>query len=363
MKKLGLYLYLFLYFVKIYTVRISTKPSPSRYKQNAPLFWKIANKKEFPSNKPKRYLFNNFPIAIYKNHNNSVVAISDICIHRGASLSHGKVLSNNCIQCPYHGWEYNNGLVQNMPGCPDINKNVFGVPRFEIKEINDDIYIRPTFDINSQRGNTYNHTVYIPPEAKDESFVRVSGVRHIKRPNNIVTENVLDMMHISYVHSFGNSLAPVPFKIDYDDINELSGRTTFHYTAGRTSMSRLIGGAKYVKVENEFHLPDVTVTRVKANNIVKTIITHCYPIGKNESMLHFDLYRNFLTSSLFDPLFEYQMKITLDEDVDILNWLYDDHILGFMSNKYDITQIKYREKTKKLLKKFEYDNKNNTKIS
>ena len=131
-----------------------------------------------------------------------------------------------------------------MPGCPDINKNMFGVPRFEIKEINDDIYIRPTFDINSQRGNTYNHTVYIPPEAKDESFVRVSGVRHIKRPNNIVTENVLDMMHISYVHSFGNSLAPVPFKIDYDDINELSGRTTFHYTAGRTSMSRLIGGAK-----------------------------------------------------------------------------------------------------------------------
>ena len=196
--------------------------------------------------------------------------------------------------------------------------------------------------------------VYITVNKKFDSNISLSY---------LITENVLDMMHISYVHSFGNSLAPVPFKIDYDDINELSGRTTFHYTAGRTSMSRLIGGAKYVKVENEFHLPDVTVTRVKANNIVKTIITHCYPIGKNESMLHFDLYRNFLTSSLFDPLFEYQMKITLDEDVDILNWLYDDHILGFMSNKYDITQIKYREKTKKLLKKFEYDNKNNTKIS
>ena len=40
MKKLGVYLYLFLYFVKIYTVRISTKPSPSRYKQNVPFFGK-----------------------------------------------------------------------------------------------------------------------------------------------------------------------------------------------------------------------------------------------------------------------------------------------------------------------------------
>ena len=47
------------------------------------------------------------------------------------------------------------------------------------------------------------------------------------------------------------------------------------------------------------------------------------------------------------------MKITLDEDVDIINYIYDDYILGFMSNKYDITQMKYREKSRKLLEQFE----------
>lgn len=275
--------------------------------------------------------------------------MSDICVHRGASLSQGKLLKNNCLQCPYHGWEYRNGLVENMPGCPETQKNLFGVPQFDIQEINDDVYIRPTFDVNSKKGNIHNHTIYVPPEALDDAFVRVSGVRHLKRPNNVVTENVLDMMHISYVHSFGNSLAPVPFKIDYEDMDELSGRTTFHYTAGAHSMSKLIGGAKYVRVENEFHLPDTTVTRVKANNIIKTIVTHSYPVGKNESILHFDLYRNFLTTPLLDGLFEYQMKITLDEDVRILNQVYDDYILGFMSNKYDITQVKYRKKCKKFM--------------
>ena len=45
-------------------------------------------------------------------------------------------------------------------------------------------------------------------------------------------------------------------------------------------MSLLIGGAQIVEVENEFHLPDATVTRVKANDITKTIITHCYPLAK-----------------------------------------------------------------------------------
>lgn len=334
-------------------LKITTKPAPSKYNHNLPLFWKIANAKNIQIATPKRYLFNDFPIVLYRDYDHNIVATSDICMHRGASLAQGKVLANNCIQCPYHGWEYKKGLVENMPGCPDMKQHNFGVPQFEAKEINNDIYIRPTYDINTKRGDIRDHNIYVPPEALDHHFVRVSGVRHIHRPNNIITENVLDMMHISYVHSFGNTLAPVPFKIEYTDISPLSGRTTFHYTAGPTSMSRLIGGAKYVKVENEFHLPDVTVTRVKANNLVKTIVTHCYPVGKNESILHFDLYRNFLTTPLLDEFFRYQMKITLDEDIRILNRVYDDYILGFMSNKYDITQIKYREKVKRTLRELE----------
>lgn len=336
-------------------LKITTKPSSAKYKNNIPLFWKIAKKNTFTDHKPKRYIFNEYPIAIYKDYNDNINAISDICMHRGASLSGGKILKNNCLQCPYHGWEYENGLVKHIPGYVDSTNRNYGVPQFEIKEVNDDIFIRPTFDINSKKGNTYNHTIYVPPEAYDSNFVRISGERKIFRPNNIITENVIDMMHISYVHSFGNSLSPVPFNMEYEDLNELSGRSTFHYTAGPNSMSKIIGGAKFVTVENEFHLPDVTVTRVTANNIVKTIVTHSYPIGQNESILHFDLYRNFLQPPIFDPLFHYQMKLTLDEDTKILYRIYDDYMLGFMSTKFDITQIKYREKVKRLQKNIDSD--------
>lgn len=337
-------------------LKINTKPVSSKFKNQLPLYWKIANTKEISDVKPKRFLFDNYPITIYKDKDNSIIAVSDICVHRGASLSQGKILPDGCIKCPYHGWEYKNGILNNLPGIPGTNHN-FGVPRFDVQEINDDVYVRPTFDMNSNKGNVYDHTVYIPPEASDDRFVRVSGYRHIMRPNNMVTENVLDMMHISYVHSFGNSFSPVPFKLEYEDISDLSGKTTFHYTAGAASMSKLIGGATYVEVENEFHLPDATVTRVKANNIIKTIVTHCYPIGKNESILHYDLYRNFFTSSIFDGLFRYQMKLTLDEDVGILNRIYDDYSLGFMSTKFDLTQTKYRGKLNKLKRKLmEADN-------
>ena len=112
-------------------------------------------------------------------------------------------------------------------------------------------------------------------------------------------------------------------------------------------MSSIIGGVKEVKVENEFYLPDTTVTRVYAGKMIKTIVTHCYPIGKNESILYFDLYRNFLQFPIFDLVFYNQMDITLKEDISIINNIYDNHIRGFMNTKYDITQLKFREKWNK----------------
>ena len=34
-------------------------------------------------------------------------------------------------------------------------------------------YLCPTYDINSEKGNKYNHTIFIPPEATDSNFVRI----------------------------------------------------------------------------------------------------------------------------------------------------------------------------------------------
>ena len=348
----------FFFLFSIYAVKISTRPSPNAYQYNGNFFWKIGKSDSYQKGELHRTLFDDYPICVYRDQNNSINAISDICIHRGASLSAGRLLENNCIQCPYHGWEYNNGIVKTVPGCPDM-KGKIGTPQFEVKELNNDVYICPTYDLNSKNGILAKNNIYIPPESKNGNFVRISGKKHIKRPNFLVTENVLDMMHISYVHTFGNQVSPIPFEIKYEDLDDFSGKTTFYYTAGPSSMSSIIGNVKEVKVENEFYLPDTTVTRVFAGNIVKTIITHCYPVGRNESILHYDLYRNFLTFPVFDPVFYKQMDLTLKEDVGILNNIYDNYIRGFMTTKYDITQLKYRTKWNKQYIKEKNEKKDN----
>ena len=47
------------------------------------------------------------------------------------------------------------------------------------------------------------------------------------------------------------------------------------------------------------------------------------------------------------------MKVTLDEDVDILKKVHNDYNKGFMSTKFDVTQVKYREKKKKITNKLD----------
>jgi len=50
-----------------------------------------------------------------------VHAFSDICRHRGASLSLGSV-QGDCLVCPYHGWEYDmQGEVVRIPSRPELS--------------------------------------------------------------------------------------------------------------------------------------------------------------------------------------------------------------------------------------------------
>ena len=348
--------------------KIITKPYLTRNMDGVmPLYWKIGTSNDYLPNQLYKRVFNDFPICIYRDENEELKAISDICIHRGASLSKGKLIQSKqndcktCVQCPYHGWEFIDGYVKRLPGS-DKDYNI-GVPKFKLYEYSNDVYLLPTFDELSEKGNISNikpkQSIYYPPEHYNHDFVKISGSINVKANHNLITENVLDMMHVSYVHTFGNSLSPLPFKIYYDDIDNLSGRTHFYYTSGITSMSNILGNAKHVEVENEFHLPDTTVTRVRANeNFIKTIVTRCFPINEKESILFYDLYRNFLTLPINDVLFHYQMTKTLQEDIDILKDVYTDYQKGYINTKYDITQVKFREKRNAFMKQFKKPSEN-----
>jgi phenylpropionate dioxygenase-like ring-hydroxylating dioxygenase large terminal subunit len=59
-------------------------------------------------------------VVLYRTEDGRVVALADYCAHRAMPLSGGKV-KGDCIQCPYHGLEYDPaGRCINIPSQPQI---------------------------------------------------------------------------------------------------------------------------------------------------------------------------------------------------------------------------------------------------
>jgi phenylpropionate dioxygenase-like ring-hydroxylating dioxygenase large terminal subunit len=54
-------------------------------------------------------------LVLFRGEDGEAKCLSNTCTHRGGSLSGGKI-AGNCIQCPYHGWEFDaEGCVQRIP--------------------------------------------------------------------------------------------------------------------------------------------------------------------------------------------------------------------------------------------------------
>lgn len=287
------------------------------------------------------------PYLLYKGRNKSVNILSDICPHQGGSLSKGWINERGNVHCPYHGFEFDHQGY--FCGIPNPNLSKFKskwkpLPAYPSFDFMNDLFFCPM-------NNTVPSVLpFYPPEHFNPSFIMIKGRQLIKQNFKVVTENVLDMLHISYIHSFGNREYPLPLNVKYEQMNELSGRSTFTYRPFKYTISKQMGNTQTVIVENEFHLPTTTITRVIAGDVIKTVMTRSVPIDENTTLMFWSVYRNFwfnkdnyLLNYVGNMLLEFLMKLTLLEDINILKNVYPQGRNGTLNTKYDVTILKYRD--------------------
>jgi hypothetical protein len=191
--------------------------------------------------------------------------------------------------------------------------------------------------------NILNSNIFIEPEAMDNMSVVLLN-KDFDTYGRIVSENSLDIMHIGYVHTFGNKERPAPIIEDPPKIvGMFHFKTSYIYNSGEKSMIKRIFNIDTIDIDNEFALPHSTVARVKfGDGLVNTIITSACPINATSTRLFVKSYRNFFHGFIFDKVFEKLMEDTLLQDKTVIEGIKNENMDGKFNMKYDKLQNVYR---------------------
>ncbi|MDX2142688.1 MAG: aromatic ring-hydroxylating dioxygenase subunit alpha [Rhodospirillaceae bacterium] len=68
-------------------------------------FWYPACLSDELTDKPQHLKMLGCELVAFRDSKGRAHVLSNVCVHRGASLAHGKV-KGDCIECPYHGWQF-----------------------------------------------------------------------------------------------------------------------------------------------------------------------------------------------------------------------------------------------------------------
>jgi len=274
--------------------------------------------------------------------------IDDVCPHKGASLSNGKLI-RGCLACPYHGYEYNgDGKLVNVPGIhfqQHHNSTPNTLPAYDsskytVVEKNGWVYLNtfPTY-LHSQQ---LQINIFDEPEANN-GFSCVFLEMDFDCYARILSENSLDVMHIGFVHTFGNRQNPAPTQeLPPKQISPYHFKTSYLYESGKDSMVKKVFNIRNLKIENEFVLPHTTVARVIFENYVSTVITFALPVSETKSKLFVKTYRNFWQNSAGDALTEKMMKTTMLQDKLVVENIDMRFMDGKFNMKYDKLQNTYK---------------------
>jgi phenylpropionate dioxygenase-like ring-hydroxylating dioxygenase large terminal subunit len=226
----------------------------------------------------------------------------DLCVHRGSRLSAGRVV-NNCLACPYHGWEYDStGQCVRIPAQPDQPPPARAhAAVYAVKEKYGLVWVcvgSPPRDVPAF------------PEWDDPSFEKISAGPYLYRasaPRAI--ENFLDVAHFPFVHA-GSLGDPAQAQIgDYEAEVSDGGVIARDIPVWQPDPD---GTGRSAKVLYTFqvHRPlTASFTKVHGENRFSILATVA-PVGERESLAWLIIALNYPHNAPAEELRRYQDAIT-----------------------------------------------------
>jgi len=258
-------------------------------------------------------------LVFFRDEAGEVHCIEDKCCHRGASLSHGKLLANGHVMCPFHGFEYDHtGRVKAIPANgrnTPVPAN-FKVKSFKTAEVADFIWIWYGDDDPKDSPSYFDD---IDDSMSYAQFKEVWNVHYSR-----AIENQLDPIHLPFVHY--NTIGRGNRTVVDGPIVQWKNDTMFYFYV----FNRVDDGTPAKKPEQldlnqksqvylEFKFPNIWENHI----MDKMRVTAAFvPIDEENTMIYLRYYVGFsrlkLLNKMIASLGNIFNKIVLHQDRDVV---------------------------------------------
>lgn len=169
---------------------------------------------------PQQITIMGIDMVVWESPNGTWSVMTDACPHRLAPLSQGRVdPETGCIECPYHGWQFDTkGILTKLPQL-DLGKNISTIPAtatYFPTHLAGDLIL--AFIPTSVHGEMFLQST-LPEEMwptlrDDMAMNKTYYVRDLPYSQDILIENFMDPSHIPFAHNELQSLrsdgSPIP---------------------------------------------------------------------------------------------------------------------------------------------------------
>ena len=288
-------------------------------------FWYAAEYSDALTDRPIRARILNHDFVLFRDQAGKAHCLSDTCVHRGASLSGGKI-KRDCIQCPYHGWRFDgSGRCQAIPSLGPGHK----IP----SRARVDAY--PT---EERYGLVFVFLGDVPAEDRPPILEVAEWVQEGWRATTMdywwqanyqrVIENGLDPAHNEFVHpTHGSSGENPDYRVGELRIEEWQWGWFFMHTyQGTTTKSFLTRFNEKKKVPPEagtgHHGPNQMVTKIHINE-TKWLHQYIYetPIDEFHTRGFLVNMRNFVLPKFIDKSVSKRNMVVAEQDRAIVEGL------------------------------------------
>lgn len=308
-------------------------------------YWYIASySKELKLNKTLEVKILNNPVVLFRDEIGIASAISNICSHRNAPLSDGRVCKGK-VQCPYHGWEFDKtGACTYIPSILDQNNIPSSTKVKSYKVIEQDGYIWIWI------GDREPKAEELPLKLELFSNYQRKLSAYLDNSVENCIENFMDPTHTGYIHGglFRNSASHLTEAI-IKEVDDGIKVTVKEESKGDSILAKLIIGEDNGQIHEDYF-------------ILPSLVKVTYLIGKRfriRSYHFFTPIENFKTRIFVHVTLDFKIlnpimmivvgivgRILLKQDKDILfkqAKIIKEHGENFISAPVDVSSVKMRK--------------------